>query len=141
MVSALWKQTASTASPAVPCGGAFGVAGKQATQFSLFIDFLKYLGRAIPPCREGGGSAGVAMAMGMWLAPPGPRGSTRGPSVPHGCGWLRGPLGGDRGPWPPGCMPILGEGNAYQVWVLPLHNGFILFCRFFFFFQEEFSAW
>lgn len=125
---------------AVPSGGAFGVAGKEATQFSLFIDFLKYLGRAIPPCREGGGSAGVAMAMGMWLALPGPAAARVAHLFPAAAGGFGVPWGVTGGPGPPGASPYWGK-------AVPIRCGCFLcimdlfYFADFFFFQEEFSAW
>lgn len=40
------------------------MAGEQESLFSLFIDCLKYLRRAISCCHEGGGDAGVAVVTG-----------------------------------------------------------------------------
>lgn len=48
----------------------------------------------------------------------GPRGSTRGPSVPRGRGWLRGLLGGDGEPWPPargGRQCLSGTGASFAL--------------------------
>lgn len=127
---------------AVPSGGAFGVAGKQATQFSLFIDFLKYLGRAILPCREGGGSAGVAMAMGMWLAPPGPAAARVAHLFPAAAGGFGVPWGVTGGPGPPGASPYRGKAVPVRCGCfLCIMDLFYFADFFFFFFQEEFSAW